>query len=331
MPMKVTGMKVRPARRLICMKKTAKKDTVKIPPGSTLEQKDYKKFLSMAASRINPFNIYFAPSEGKKSLELAHIIPEIPETLIAIYVGINDAVCNKGLLTPFLVNHGHDHVFAFDPNFYEGKENVPDGTVDVKTTIRGWQRPNNTWSKDWTYVMIQDPSRTPESLWKEDGYIDTVVAKLEDFTLLTDDSKIIFYIDPKAFDHPVNQARDYLKKAIKRGMKVRDEFIIPNGLEDEVADLVPVLLKPGEKLYVATIDGTPCAHSWNNLHPDNKRYAVVNENSAPAIRIVTQKPPASPRYGDIVPAFGSADMTTDRFKQGTRIYRKPLLVGSVKG
>lgn len=41
-------------------------------------------------------------------LELAHLIPEIPET---IYVGINDAVCNKGLVTP-------DNCFVADTSYH---------------------------------------------------------------------------------------------------------------------------------------------------------------------------------------------------------------------
>ena len=79
-----------------------------------------------------------------------------------------------------------------------------------------------TWDKDWTYVMIE-PDRTFQSLWQEPGYIDMIPAKLEDFTMLTDpmQSKVCIFIDPKAFEHPVNQSRFISYDAREKGQKWR--------------------------------------------------------------------------------------------------------------
>jgi hypothetical protein len=277
---------------------------------------------------------YFAPDEDINSLELAHLIPEVPETMLAIYVGINDAVCNKGLVTPLLPQHGHNNVFVFDPQIYSGRNNVPAGTIDAKAILAGFCPPNHTWNKDWTYVMIQDPSRTFQSLWTEKGYIDMIPAKFEDFTLMTDQaqSKLCTFISPKAFEHPVNQSRPYLKAARDRGQKLAGEFRIPEIIKDEFEGLVPVVLHQGEKLYVATTNFGPCAHGWTNAHPDNEQMAVVNENSAVPLDLVIAKPPVNPKYAQgLIPPKGSADMTTDWFYRGTKIVRQPLLQGLFKG
>ena len=145
--------------------------------------------------------------------------------------------------------------------------------------------------------MIQDATRGFESLWKEKGYIDMIPAKFEDFTMVSDnvESKVCTFIDPKAFDHPVNKSRPYLKAACARGQKMADEFNVPQGLEGETEGLVPVVLNKGEKLYVATTDFGPCAHCWSNIHPDNVELAVINENSAvPLDLVITFEPFARP-------------------------------------
>jgi len=277
---------------------------------------------------------YLTPDEDINALELAHLIPEIPETVLAIYVGINDAVCNKGLVTPFLVRHGHNNVFAFDPQVYAGEAAVPSGTVDAKKILSGFESPNATWNRNWTYVMIEDPKREVASLWKEKGYIDMIPAKFEDFTMISDPvkSKVCTFIDPKAFDHPVNKSRPYLAAARDRGLKMADAFTVPKGLEGETCGLVPVVLNQGEKLYVATTDFSPCAHAWSNIHPDNVEFAVINENSAVPLDLVIAKPPVSPKYAKgLIPPKGSADMTTDWFYRGSQIVRLPLLQGLFKG
>jgi len=111
-----------------------------------------------------------------------------------------------------------------------------------------------------------------------------------------------------------------------------DEFIIPEKISDEFANLLPVVLNQGEKLYVATADKSPCAHGWTNLHPENKKSAVVNENSAVPMDIVIGKPPVDKKYAQLLkPPAGSADMTTDWFKRGAMIWRKPILQGAFKG
>jgi hypothetical protein len=277
---------------------------------------------------------YFTPDEDINVLELAHLIPEVPETVLAIYVGINDAVCNKGLVTPFLVRHGHNNVFAFDPQVYPGGAAVPTGTIDAKKVLSGFESPNSTWNSNWTYVMIQDATRKVETLWKEKGYIDMIPAKFEDFTMLSDHAKtkVCTYIDPKAFEHPVNKSRPYLKAACDRGQKWVDAFTVPKALEGETKDLVPVVLNRGEKLYVATTDFGPCAHAWSNIHPDNTELAVINENSAVPLDLVIAKPSVNLKYAQgLIPPKGSADMTTDWFYRGAKIMRQPLLQGLFKG
>ena len=310
------------------------KRKINIPEGSTLKEPDYLDFLTNSAELMSRFHQYFAPSEGLNSVELAHIIPDVPETIIALYVGINDATCNKALVTSFLVRHAHNNVFVFDPNVYPGGQNVPEGTADARLILNGFEPPNNSWPAEWTYVMIRDPKRSFESLWKEKGYIDMIAAKFEDFTMLSDpaESSVCCFVDSKAFDHPVNMSRDYLKDARKRGELKAHEYAIPKGLEGEEDGLVPVILNRGEKLYIATPHFGPCEHSWSNIHPANKNYAVINENSAVPLELVIRKPQVAEKYIEkLIPAKGSADMTTDWFHRGLRVVRKPLIEGAVRG
>ena len=310
------------------------KREIHVPEETSLSVDDYRLFLQKAYALIVDIPQYLATDEDIDTLELSHIIPSVPETVLVIYTAINDAVCNKALVTPFLVRHGHNNVFVFDPEKYAGGSSVPGGTVDVMEIINGFEPPNSSWNPDWTYVMIEDPSRSFESLWHEKGYIDMIAAKFEDFTMMSDhtQSKVCFFIEEKAFIHPINAAREYLENARKRGEDTAHEFDIPKGLEGEVDGLVPVVLHRGEKLYVATPDYGPCAHAWNNIHPLNKNYAVVNENSAVPLNLITVKPPVKPEYAkNLIPAGGSADMTTDWFYRGKKVVRKPLLEGKVKG
>jgi len=316
------------------MNKTKMKREIAVFERSTCTEQEYRDFLVTSYGLMKDCGNYFAPDEDINSLELAHLIPEVPETVLAIYVGINDAACNKGLVTPLLPQHGHNNVFVFDPQIYSGQENVPLGTIDAKAVLAGFCPPNGTWNKDWTYVMIEDPSRTFQSLWAEKGYIDMIPAKFEDFTMMTDHTKsnVCTYISPKAFDHPVNQSRPYLKAARDRGRKMAGEFTVPQAIKDEFDGLIPVILHQGEKLYVATTDFGPCAHGWTNIHPGNKQMAVVNENSAVPLDLVIAKPPVDSKYAQgLIPAKGSADMTTDWFKRGRNIMRKPLLAGLFEG
>lgn len=307
---------------------------IKVPEGSALGKEDYKDFLLEACRLMRKVPLYFAADEDANSLELAHLIPGIKETLVAIYLSINDAVCNKGLVSPFLLRHGHNNVFVFERQVYGGDDDVPTGTVDAQKVLNEFEPPNKTWKESWTYVMIEDPARSFESLWAEKGYIDMIPAKFEDFTMMSNeaDSKVCTFIDEAAFEHPVNKGRDYLKDARKRGEAMVSEFEIPAGLEGEVDGLVPVVLKKGEKIYVARGDFGPCAHAWSNLHPENKELAVVNENSAVPLDLVVAKPPVKKQYAKgLTPARGSADMTTDWFYRGRQVSRTPLLAGAMKG
>ncbi|MBI2843185.1 MAG: hypothetical protein HYX78_07270 [Armatimonadetes bacterium] len=304
------------------------------PKGSTMTVEQYSEFLAEAFTLMQRCPQYASAEEDVDCLELAHLLPAVPETVLAVYLGINDAVCNKGLVAPFLVRHGHNNVFVFDPDVYSGDDGVPSGTIDASAVLSGFEPPNETWNPGWTYVMIEDPLRSFESLWRERGYIDMIPAKFEDFTMLSDPetSRVCFFIDRKAFDHPVNQGREYLKAAIKRGERTAGEYALPKGLEGEVDGLVPVALDRGQKLYVATRDFGPCEHAWNNIHPENKEWAVVNENSAIPLDLVVAKPPANPRLAKgLRSALGSADMTTDWFHRGREVVRTPLLQGLIKG
>jgi hypothetical protein len=310
------------------------KQDLRIPHGSTMSRQQYVDFLIKAYNLMKELPSYLVSKEDINCLELAHLIPSVPETVLAIYLSINDAVCNKGLVSPLLPRHGHNNVFVFDPIVYPGGEDVPTGTADAKKILAGFEPPNKSWSRNWTYVMIQDPSRSFESLWAEKGYIDTIAAKFEDFTMLTNSSKskLCIFIDAKAFEHPVNKSRSYLKAARDRGQKHASEFHLPDDLSDEFDGLVPVILNRGEKLYVATTDFGPCAHGWNNIHDDNSGLAVVNENSAVPLNLVIAKPPVHPKYAkSLTPAGGSADMTTDWFYRGHLVSRQPLLTGLFKG
>jgi len=307
---------------------------INIPPGSSMTEPQYREFLTQAYQLMAGLDQYLAPDEAINSLELAHLIPTVDETVLAIYVGINDAVCNKGLVTPFLLQHGHNNVFVFDRQDYCGGDDTPAGTIDAQEILTGFEPPNESWNTGWTYVMIEDPTRSFESLWREKGYIDMIPAKFEDFTMLSDPakSKVCTFIDPKAFEHPVNASRPYLKEARKRGEKMAGDFKIPDALKGEADGLAMVVLSRGEKLYVARTDFGPCAHGWSNIHPDNEELAVVNENSAVPLELVIAKPPVKPQYAKgLIPAKGSADMTTDWFYRGQQIVRAPLLQGLFKG
>jgi hypothetical protein len=225
-------------------------------------------------------------------------------------------------------------VFVFDPQTCPGGPDVPEGTVDASTVINGFVPPNPSWDPGWTYVMIQDPGRSFESLWKEKGYIDMIPAKFEDFTMMSDPamSRLCTFIDPEAFGHPVNRSREYLKQARERGEALAGEFRIPEGLGGETDGLVPLVLHRGEKLYVARPDFQPCAHCWSNLHEANRELAVVNENSAIPLKLVNAKPPVAEPYRDrLVPPAGSADFTTDWFYRGKRLFRTPVKEGQIKG
>ncbi len=305
-----------------------------IPVDSKLSREEYFDFLVKSYSLLRKWPQYFTKTEDIGVLELAHLLPEIPETVLVIYIGINDAVCNKGLVSPFLPRHAHNNVFVFDPDIWPGGKDIPEGTVDAKEVVNGFQPPNGSWNKEWTYVMIADLERSYESLWKEKGYIDMIPAKFEDFTMISDHtkSKVCTFIDPEALQHPVNRSRDYLKAAVKRGERMEREFTVPEGMAGETEGLLPVVLEQGEKLYVARPDFQPCAHCWSNIHPSNKEYAVVNENSAVPLNLVTAKPQVNPKYGTgLIPPAGSADSTTDWFYRGKDLLRTPIKLGHING
>lgn len=307
---------------------------LKIPELSRLTREDYLDFLKNAYQLLRQFPQYLSSNEGIEALELAHLFPRVPETMLSIYIGINDAVCNKGLVTPFLPRHAHNNVFAFDPDVFSGQKDVPSGTIDAKAVINGFVPPNNSWNKKWIYVMIADPGRTYESLWQEKGYIDMIPAKFEDFTMIShhNKSKVCTFIDPEAFNHPVNAGRDYLKAARDRGEKMAVEFVIPDLLQGETEGLAPVILNQGEKLYVARADFQPCDHCWSNIHTENDGYAVVNENSAVPLNLVTAKPAVDNKYRKtLVPPAGSADNTTDWFFRGKELLRTPIKTGHIGG
>jgi hypothetical protein len=154
-----------------------------VPSAATLSAEDYRTFLTEAYGLLRRVPSYFAPEEDINCLELAHLVPDVPETVLAAYLSINDAVCNKGLVSPFLIRHGHHAVFAFDSSVWSGGRDVPTGPMDVRKLLNDFEPPNATWTREWTYVMIEDAKRTAESLWSERGYIDTIPAKFEDFTI----------------------------------------------------------------------------------------------------------------------------------------------------
>lgn len=75
------------------------KRKLSIPTRAKLSNEQYVDFLESSYELMKSCGLYFAPNEDINSIELAHLIPEVPESAIAIYVGINDACCNKGLVT----------------------------------------------------------------------------------------------------------------------------------------------------------------------------------------------------------------------------------------
>ena len=310
------------------------KRNIVVPQASTMKPEEYRQFLTTAYGHLKRMPHYLTTGEDINVLELAHLVPDVPETVIAIYLGINDAVCNKGLVSPFLIRHGHHTVFAFDPSVWAGGKDVPPGTIAASGVLNDFEPPNATWPREWTYVMIQHSQRTVESLWGERGYIDTIPAKFEDFTMLSDPqrSRLCVFVDEGVFSHPVNAARAYLKSARDRGQQQASSFIIPAGLEGETRGLVPLILNRGEKLYIARPDFGAAEHCWSNLHPESEELAVVNENSAVPLNLVINKPSVSGKYAaGLVPVAGSADMTTDWFFRGLRVSRAPILQGAIKG
>lgn len=316
------------------MSKNEITNSLKVPSSSVLSVDDYLDFLNRSYNLMKQWPQYLSGTEGVETIELAHLLPKVPATVLAIYVGINDAVCNKGLVTPFLPRHAHNNVFVFDPDIYSGSKDVPDGTIDAKEIVNGFVPPNNSWNKEWTYVMISDLKRNYTSLWKEKGYIDMIPAKFEDFTMVSDHtkSKVCTFIDKEALNHPVNKSRTYLSQALKRGEQMVSEFKIPALLAGETDNLIPVILKQGEKLYVARPDFQPCDHCWSNIHPENEEYAVVNENSAVPLNLVTAKPPVNTKYStNLIPPSGSADSTTDWFYRGKDLMRTPIKQGHING
>jgi hypothetical protein len=114
---------------------------ISIPEGSTLTEADYRKFLTEAYAALKRYPQFFAPDEDINDLELAHVLPAVAETVLAIYVGINDAVCNKGLVAPFLLRHAHNNVFVFDPAVFSGgrERSMPEKPLPdfSRPTIRG--------------------------------------------------------------------------------------------------------------------------------------------------------------------------------------------------
>ena len=305
-----------------------------IPAGSSLGAEDYYLFLESSYNLLKRHSQYLSDTEDMDSLELAHLLVKIPETVLAVYIGINDAVCNKGLVTPFLPRHAHNNVFVFDPQMYPGGLDVPPGTVDAGNVINGFAPPNESWDNAWTYVMVEDPRRSFESLWSEKGYIDMIPAKFEDFTMLSEASvsRLCIFIDPEAFMNPVNRSREYLDEARRRGESMAGDFMIPEGLRGETDGLVPVVLNRGEKLYVARPDNKPCDHCWSNLHRENQELGVVNENSAVPLDLVIIKPQVASQYRDrLIPPAGSSDFTTDWFFRGKDLFRKPVKKGHIGG
>jgi hypothetical protein len=309
-------------------------NNLEIPGGSSLTREDYFRFLETSYNLFRRHSQYFCDSESINSLELAHLLVKIPETVLSVYIGINDAVCNKGLVTPFLPRHAHNNVFVFDPEFFPGGVDVPSGTVDASTVINGFAPPNESWDTAWTYVMIEDPGRDFESLWLEKGYIDMIPAKFEDFTMLSDSSisRLCVFIDAEAFMNPVNRSRKFLADARKRGDKMAGDFMIPEAIQRETDGLVPVVLNKGEKLYISRPDNKPCDHCWSNLHPENEELSVVNENSAVSLDLVVKKPPVADHYRSrLIPPTGSSDFTTDWFFRGKDLFRKPVKKGHISG
>ena len=307
---------------------------LEIPAGSSLNEEDYLRFLQTSYDLLRRYPQYLSGNEDINSLELAHLLVRVPETVLAVYIGINDAVCNKGLVTPFLPRHAHNNVFVFDPCIYPGGRDVPAGTVDAGSVINGFAPPNESWDTAWTYVMIEDLQRSFESLWSEKGYIDMIPAKFEDFTMLSDTSvsRLCVFVDPEAFMNPVNRSRDYLTKARKRGDEHAGDFMIPEAIRGETDGLVPVILNKGEKLYIARPDNKPCDHCWSNLHHENEELSVVNENSAVPLDLVMKKPPVAGQYrSGLVPPAGSSDFTTDWFFRGKDLFRKPVIKGHIGG
>lgn len=309
-------------------------NNLEVPKESNLLKEEYLSFLHTSYELLKEHPIYLSPSEGVEALELAHLLPEVPETILSIYIGINDAVCNKGLVTPFLPRHSHNNVFVFDPHVYSSKGDIPLGTIDAKKILNGFRPPNESWDNDWTYLMIEDPSRSFESLWKEKGYIDMIPAKFEDFTMMSNHQKssVCIFIDPEAFEHKVNRSRSYLKQARHRGEQLAHNFMVPSLLEGEMVGLVPVILHQGEKLYVARPDFQPCAHCWTNISPSNNGYAVINENSAIPLNLVISKPAIDSKYKNrLIPPTGSADNTTDWFFRTNQLFRTPIKKGHIGG
>ena len=316
------------------MNKDELMSSFEIPAGSSLTGKDYFRFLETSYKLFRRHPQYFCDAEDMDSLELAHLLVKVRETVLAVYIGINDAVCNKGLITPFLPRHAHNNVFVYDPRIFTGGEDVPPGTVDAEAAINGFAPPNGSWDTGWTYVMIEDPGRSVESLWSEKGYIDMIPAKFEDFTMLSDPSvsRLCVFIDAEAFMNPVNRNREYLAEARKRGDRLAGDFVIPEAIRGETAGLVPVVLNKGEKLYVARPDNRPCDHCWSNIYPGNEEPAVVNENSAVPLDLVVKKPPVAEKFRSrLIPPAGSSDFTTDRFFRGRDLFRKPVKKGHIEG
>ena len=152
------------------------------------------------------------------------------------------------------LSYRYSHSYRInDPKAWTGGADIPAGTIEVKTILPDFQPPNATWPKSWTYVMIADKSSghrpvSVEAMWKTKGYIDTIPAKFEDFTVLTDSAKtpICAFVDKAVFAHPVNQSRAYLKAARNRGQRMAAEFAVPKGLEGETKGLEPVVLNRGD-------------------------------------------------------------------------------------
>lgn len=127
------------------MKNKDIKSSLAIPELSSLSNDNYLSFLENSLFLLKKHPQYLSENEAIEVLELAHLIPQVPETILSIYIGVNDAVCNKGLVTPFLPRHAHNNVFVYDPNVYAGQNDIPSGTIDAKAIINGFVPPNKSW------------------------------------------------------------------------------------------------------------------------------------------------------------------------------------------
>jgi len=310
-----------------------------IPNQSDLRVRDFRHFMiesveAMHESRAMP------KAHGINDLELALLVPQNPDSLLAAYVWRNTPWATKLLRAPVLLVHAHTNVVVLE----EGAQ-IPEGCVDARTLINGFSPPTDKWPENWTYALHIGENPIQE-LFAADGFLDVIPAKREEFKVLTpnNEGRVLMWVEERTFQDPDNRI-DYMAAARNRGEKAASKTSNSPTLKG-YNELVPVLLRLAETLTIPPGH----RHAWEETDRIDLEGAVrrtlryrgeqeqirtvkgQNESNWNflTLAVVIQETSLSERIrgkpeGTGLAVPGSADMTTDVFVLADQVYRAPLL------